>query len=261
MSMDTGLAGKGVLVTGGAGGIGSALVRAFAAEGARVGVHYRTSGERAEKLAAEIGGVALGADLTIETEADGLIPAAVEGLGRLDVLVANAGRWPSADEPVWELTLERWRATIAANLEATFLSCRAFLRHVAETGAGNIVIISSTAGLFGEAGHSDYAAAKSALAGGFLKSLKNEIVRIAPRGRVNVVCPGWTRTDMTRDALADETLEPRVTRTMALRKLGAADDVAGVVVSLASDVISGHVTGEVITVAGGMEGRVVHELD
>lgn len=257
--MDTGLAGKGVLVTGGAGGIGSALVRAFAAEGARVGVHYRTSGERAEQLAAEIGGIALGADLTVESAVEGLIPAAVEGLGGLDVLVANAGNWPSADEPVWEMSLERWRATIAANLEATFLSCRAFLKHVAATGTGNIVIISSTAGLFGEAGHADYAAAKSALAGGFLKSLKNEIVRIAPQGRVNVVCPGWTRTEMTRDALADESLAGRVTRTMALRKLGKADDVAQVVVALASDVISGHVTGEVITVAGGMEGRVVHD--
>lgn len=257
--MDTGLSGFGVLVTGGAGGIGSALVRAFAAEGARVAVHYRTSRERAEKLAAEIGGIALRADLTVEAEADDLIPAAVEGLGRLDVLVANAGKWPSADEPVWELSLERWRATIAANLEATFLSCRAFLRHIAQTGTGNVVIISSTAGLFGEAGHADYAAAKSALAGGFLKSLKNEIVRVAPLGRVNVVCPGWTRTEMTRDALADESLEGRVTRTMALRKLGQADDVARVVVALASDVVSGHVTGEVITVAGGMEGRVLHD--
>lgn len=259
--MDLGLGGKGVLVTGGAGGIGSALVRAFAQEGARVAVHYRTSRERAEKLASETGGVAVPADLTVEAEVNALIPNAVEGLGSLDVLVANAGAWPSADQPVWEMSLERWRATIATNLDATFLSCRAFLTHVAQTGVGNIVIVSSTAGLFGEAGHSDYAAAKSALSGGFLKSLKNEIVRIAPRGRVNVVCPGWTRTEMTRDALADETLEPRVTRTMALRKLGTADDVAGVVVSLASDVISGHVTGEVITVAGGMEGRVINELD
>ncbi|MDQ3962439.1 MAG: SDR family oxidoreductase [Actinomycetota bacterium] len=257
--MDMGLAGKGVLVTGGAGGIGSALVRAFAAEGARVGVHYRTSGGRAEDLAAEIGGTTLPADLTVESEADRLIPAALEGLGRLDVLVANAGKWPSEDEPVWELSLQRWRDTIATNLEATYLTCRAFLRHVATTGVGNIVIISSTAGIFGEAGHADYAAAKSALAGGFLKSLKNEIVRIAPLGRVNVVCPGWTRTEMTRDALTDGTVAERVTRTMALRKLGQADDVARIVVALASDVVSGHVTGEVVTVAGGMEGRVLHE--
>jgi len=224
-----------------------------------VAIHYRSSKERAESLASETGGVALHADLTIEDDVTALVPRAIDELGRLDVLVANAGRWPSEDVPVWDLPLERWRATIAANLDSVFLSCREFLKHVATTGEGNIVIVASTAGLFGEAGHSDYAAAKSALAGGFLKSLKNEIVRIAPRGRVNAVCPGWTKTDMTREALEDPTLEPRVTRTMALRKLGAAQDVARVIVSLASDEISGHVTGEVITVAGGMEGRVLHD--
>ena len=256
--MDTELQDKGVLVTGAAGGIGSAIARTFAAEGARVGVHYRSSGRRAASIAEEIGGVALQADLTVESEADALVPAAAAALGRLDVLVANAGAWPSEDQPVWDMSYERWRATLAANLDSVFLSCRTFLRHLAVTGSGNIVIISSTAGLIGEAGHSDYAAAKSALAGGFLKSLKNEIVRVAPLGRVNVVCPGWTETEMARDALQEEGFVDRITRTMPLRKVGQANDVARVVVALASDAISGHVTGEVITVAGGMEGRVLH---
>lgn len=258
-AVDTDLKGKGVLVTGGAGGIGSEIVRTFAAEGALVGVHYRSSEERALRLAEEAGGSALRADLTIEQEVDALVPAALEALGRLDVLVANAGAWPREDEPVWEMSLDRWRATIAANLDSVFLSCRAFLRHVARTNSGNIVIISSTAGLIGEAGHSDYAAAKSALAGGFLKSLKNEIARVAPLGRVNVVCPGWTQTEMAREALQEEGFVERITRTMPLRKVGQAKDVARVVVALASDAISGHVTGEVITVAGGMEGRVLHD--
>lgn len=257
--METELRDKGVLVTGGAGGIGTEVVRAFAAEGARVAVHYRSSRERAEGLAAEIGGIALGGDLSVEDEADRLVPAAVEALGRLDVLVANAGAWPSVDEPVWHMSLERWRSTIAVNLDSVFLTCRSFLRHVATTGVGNIVIVSSTAGAIGEAGHSDYAAAKGALATGLLKSLKNEIVRIAPFGRVNVVSPGWTATEMARDALADPGFEARTTRTMALRKLGRAEDVARVIVALASDRVSGHVTGEVITVAGGMEGRVLHD--
>ena len=257
--METGLRDKGVLITGAAGGIGSALTRTFAGEGARVGIHYRGSRERAEDLAAATGGVALQADLTVEAQVDALIPAAVEALGRLDVLVANAGAWPPQDAPVWEMSLERWRATVAANLDSVFLSCRAFLRHVASTGTGNIVIISSTAGLIGEAGHADYAAAKSALAVGFLKSLKNEITRIAPLGRVNAVCPGWTETEMARDALKEEGFVDRITRTMPLRKVGHANDVARIVVTLASDEISGHVTGEVVTVAGGMEGRVLHE--
>ncbi|MEA2460655.1 MAG: 3-oxoacyl-[acyl-carrier protein] reductase [Actinomycetota bacterium] len=202
--METDLANKGVLVTGGGGGIGSALVEAFAGEGAKVAVHYRSSKERAEGLAEKFGGVALQADLTVESEADSLIPRAVEALGRLDVVVANAGDWPEAVEPLWEMSYDRWRRTIAANLDSVFLTCRAFLRHVETTKAGNIVIISSTAGLFGEADHSDYAAAKGALASGFALSLKNEIVRIAPGGRVNVVCPGWTVTEMARGALEED---------------------------------------------------------
>ncbi|MGH2776820.1 MAG: SDR family NAD(P)-dependent oxidoreductase [Actinomycetota bacterium] len=257
--MDTGLGGKGVLVTGAGGGIGSAVARTFAAEGARVGVHYRSSKARAESVAAEIEGVALQADLTVESEVDELVPDAVAALGRLDVLVANAGDWPSEDTPVWDMPYERWRRYIAANLDSVFLSCRAFLRHVKQTGEGNIVIVASTAGVFGEAGHSDYAAAKGALVAGFLKSLKNEIVRIAPRGRVNAVAPGWTATDMTRDLVKDRDFVAKITRTMALDKLGAADDVARTIVSLASDRISGHISGEVMTVAGGMEGRVLHD--
>lgn len=258
--MDTGLAGKGIVVTGGAGGIGSAIVRAFAAEGSRVAIHYLSSGENARALAEEVSGVTVAADLTDEDEANALIPQALDALGRVDVLVANAGKWPEEDEPVWAMSYERWRETIAANLDSVFLSCRSFLRHVTTTGQGSIVIVSSTAGIFGEAGHADYASAKAGLIGGLLNSLKNEIVRIAPLGRVNVVSPGWTVTEMARTALADPTVEPRVTRTMALRKLGKPEDVARVVVSLASDTVSGHVTGQVVTVAGGMEGRVLHEL-
>jgi 3-oxoacyl-[acyl-carrier protein] reductase len=255
--VDTGLEGKGVLVTGGAGGIGSACVRAFAAEGARVAVHYRTSRERAEKLADEIGGVAIGADLTDEGAVDDLFARAREALGSIDVCAAVAGVWPSEDEPVWELSLARWEATLRANLTATFLTARGFLREVRRNGHGSLVLVGSTAGRFGEAGHADYAAAKSAIQVGLLLSLKNEIVRIAPGGRVNAVAPGWTYSPMTRGAL-DQSLVDRLTRTMALRKVAEADDVARAVVVLASDRLSGHLTGELLTVAGGMEGRTVH---
>jgi 3-oxoacyl-[acyl-carrier protein] reductase len=257
--METELRGKGVLVTGGAGGIGTATVRAFAEEGARVAVHYRTKEDKARALATEVNGVALRADLTSEAEVDALIPQALKALGRLDVLVANAGHWPPADEPVWKMPLSRWRQTMAENLDSVFLCCRAFLRHVETTKVGSLVLVSSTAGIFGEAGHSDYAAAKGALASGFVKSLKNELVRIAPLARVNVVCPGWTEVDRNRGKLQDPAFLSRVTRTMALRKVGQPENVARVIVTLASDRISGHVTGEVVTVAGGMEGRVLHE--
>lgn len=255
--MDTGLAGKGVVVTGGGGGIGQALVRAFAAEGAAVAVHYRTSEQAAQRLAVEVGGAALGADLRIEQEADDLVPRAVEALGRVDVVVANAGVWPPADEPIWELPLERWRATLDANLTATFLTARGFLRHAARTGRGSLVMIASTAGVFGEAGHADYAAAKGAILSGLLLSAKNEAARLGGGVRVNVVAPGWTVTPMTSEARRDPDLEKRVTSTMALKKLGSPEDVAAQAVVLASDRLSGHLTGQVVVVAGGMEGRLV----
>jgi len=255
--VETGLAGKGVLVTGGAGGIGSACVRAFAAEGAHIAIHYRTSRDRAEELARETGGVALQADLTVEDEVAALFDSAEQELGGVDVCAAVAGFWPRDDEPVWRLPLERWEATLRTNLTATFLTARAFLTLVERRGEGSLVLVGSTAGRFGEAGHADYAAAKAAIQVGLLLSLKNEIVRIAPRGRVNAVAPGWTYSPMTRGEL-DPELVTRLSRTMALRKVAQAEDVARAVVVLASDELSGHVTGELVTVAGGMEGRTVH---
>src|SRR5437867_10453130 len=259
--METGLAGKRVLVTGASGGIGAACARAFAAEGARVVVHYYRGRERAEAVASELGGGAtaiLNADLTVEEDVDGLFDAAREALGRVDVCAAVAGVWPSEDVPVWQLGLERWRATLDQNLTATFLTARAFLREVERNGHGSLVLVGSTAGRFGEAGHADYAAAKSAIQVGLLLSLKNEIVRIAPRARVNAVAPGWTYSPMTRGELDERHVE-RISRTMALRKVATADDIARAVVVLASDELSGHVTGELVTVAGGMEGRTVHD--
>ncbi len=257
--METGLAGKGVLVTGASGGIGAACARAFAAEGSKVAVHYHRGEERAREVAAELGGAPIvQADLTDEREVDRLFEVTRAALGRIDVCAAVAGVWPSADEPVWELSLERWEATIRQNLTSSFLTARGFLREVERNGGGSLVLIGSTAGIVGEAGHADYAAAKSAVLGGLLLSLKNEAVRIAPSARVNGVAPGWTESPMTRGHVDPEAIR-RISRTMALRKVAQPDDVARQVVVLASDVLSGHVTGQVVTVAGGMEGRVVHD--
>jgi 3-oxoacyl-[acyl-carrier protein] reductase len=253
--VETGLQGKRVLVTGASGGIGSACARAFAAEGCEIVVHYHRGRDRAEALAQELGGaLAVGADVTDEGEVDRLFETA----GELDVCAAVAGVWPEDDVPVWQLPLERWETTLRTNLTATFLTARGFLRGVERSGHGSLVLVGSTAGIFGEAGHADYAAAKSGIVHGLLLSLKNEVARVAPRARVNAVAPGWTESPMTRDSLTPETLE-RITRTMALRKVGQPEDVARVVVVLASDELSGHVTGQVVTVAGGMEGRVVHD--
>ena len=97
---------------------------------------------------------------------------------------------------------------------------------------------------------------RPAIAHGLLLSLKNEIVRSAPLGRVNVVAPGWTVSPMTERELSEETIA-RVTATMALRKVATAEDVARAIVFLCSPLAAGHVTGQVITVAGGMEGRLL----
>ena len=221
-------------------------------------MHFHRGEERARALAAELGGAQVAqADLTVEDDVDRLLDKARDVLRQVDVCVAVQGVWPRDDVPVWELTLARWDDTVRQNLTATFLVARAFLREVERTGHGSLVLVGSTAGIFGEAGHADYAAAKSAITGGLLLSLKNEITRIAPRGRVNAVAPGWTESPMTRGLVDDERVRA-VSRTMALRKVAQPEDVAAQVVVLSSDTLSGHVTGQLVVVAGGMEGRTIH---
>jgi 3-oxoacyl-[acyl-carrier protein] reductase len=184
-------------------------------------------------------------------------------LGPVEILVANAGSWPPDDVPLHELTLKQWNETLAANLTSAFLCLRAFFRGIRKHGLTEpaAVLIGSTAGLFGEAGHADYAAAKSALAYGLARTLKNEICRLAPRGRVNVVCPGWIVTPMTERFTDDPARVRRVLQTIPLRKVGRPGDVAQAILYLASSRLAGHVSGQILTVSGGMEGRVLYQPD
>lgn len=265
--MDSGLTDAVVLITGASGGIGRAIAQGFAAEGARLVLHYRTRREAAEALAAELPVECLvaGADLTDEQQVTDLFSRAGARFGRVDTLVANAGIWVEEPTPLHRMSLEQWRHTLDTDLTSVFLTCREFLRVVERQAQGNIVFISSTAGMFGEADHADYAAAKSALAYGLTRSLKNEIVRIAPHtpdypgGRVNCVCPGWTLTPMAEGTLADTEAVKRALQTMALPQIARAEDIANAVVYLASDRLARHVTGQTLVIAGGMEGRVLHE--
>lgn len=263
--MDTHLANKVVLVTGASGGIGGEVVRAFVREGARAVAHFSESGDRAKALADELGPacVPLGADLTLEADVERLFAEIEVGLGPVEVLVANAGWWPPDDVSLADLSLARWNRTLAVDLTSVFLCMREFFKGIRKHGLAEPagVIVGSTAGIFGEAGHADYAAAKAGLIYGLTRSLKNEICRLAPRGRVNVVCPGWTVTPLTRRFTGKADHVRRVLQTIPLRKIGRAHDVAMAIVYLASSHLSGHVTGQILTVSGGMEGRVLYRED
>jgi 3-oxoacyl-[acyl-carrier protein] reductase len=264
--MDSGLRDKVVLITGASGGIGSGLVQAFAAEGARIVAHYAKNRERASALADDIGRgrcLALGADLCREDEVSRLFHHAEEGLGPVEILVANAGIWPAEEVPIADMPLARWKETLDTDLTSAFLCLREFFRGIRRSRlqAPAAVLIGSTAGIFGEAGHADYAAAKAGLIYGLARSLKNEIARLAPRARVNVVCPGWVRTPMTENSLTDRKLVERTLQTVPLRKIARIEDVAHAVVYLASERLAGHLSGDILTVAGGMEGRVLYSAD
>lgn len=217
-------------------------------------VHRFRNRDRAEELAARIGGHVVQGDLRRPEGSAGVMDQAVAALGTVEVCVANSGGWDAEDVPVWEMSLDRFHRVVEDNLVAPFLTCREYLRHVQETGVGSIVLVSSVSATFGEAGNADYAAAKAGVAYGFARTLKNEIVRIAPQGRVNVVAPGWT---LTGGSAPGGAAVERATATRPLKRLATPADVAAAIVWLASPVASGMCSGEVVHVAGGMEGRLV----
>jgi 3-oxoacyl-[acyl-carrier protein] reductase len=262
--METHLRDRVVLVTGASGGIGSGIAREFAAEGARLVLHYRSGRNRVAILQRELKDVetlAVRADLSKEVEARNMLRQAVKRFGRVDTLVANAGAWETRDVPLHKMTVGQWRQTFEGVLTTTFFAVREFLRLVARQKRGNLALIASTAAVFGEAGHADYAAGKAAIAYGLTRTLKNEIARLAPHtrdycgGRVNCVCPGWTVVPRLAAKLADEKTIRRVAATMALPQLARPEDIANAVVFLSSDRLARHITGQIIVIAGGMEGR------
>jgi 3-oxoacyl-[acyl-carrier protein] reductase len=268
--METALSGKVVLVTGASGGIGSAIARGFAGEGARLVLHYRNGNAGVAALQRELKAreaIAARADLTREADTKALFAKALSRFGRVDTLIANAGAWEVRDVPLHQMSLRQWRTTLDGVLTSTFLTVREFLRLVARQKQGNVVLVGSTAAIFGEAGHADYASGKAAIAYGMTRSLKNELGRLAPHtrdycgGRINCICPGWTVVPRLATKLGDQRTIRRVTATMALPQLARPEDIANAAVFLSSDHLARHITGQTLTIAGGMEGRVLWNTD
>ena len=216
-------------------GIGAACARAFAAEDAQVAAAIAARSGRA--LAEELGGAPVPGRPHRRGRGRPPVRRGACGTGRDRRLRSGRRRLADAGPAGLGAAARTLGGDPRANLTATFLTARAFLREVARNGHGSLVLVGSTAGLVGEANRADYAAAKSAVLGGLLLSLKNEIVRVAPLGRVNAVAPGWTGLDDPRPRRSGG--GRRISRTMALRKVAQPDDVAAQVVVLASDVSPG----------------------
>ena len=263
--MDLAFQNKNVLVTGASGGIGQSIARTFSDEQANVIAHYHSNSQSANQLVSELKkpAWALPANLCDEAQVTNLFSQADAKAGPVHVLVANAGIWPPDHTPIQEMSVEQWQNTIDTNLKSVFLCCREFIRQVERHQISDpaIVMIGSTAGEFGEAGHADYAATKSAMIKGMTLSLKNEIVRVAARGRVNTVSPGWVMTPMAEKFASDPQAINWALSTIALRKVASPQDIANAVVFLSSSQVAGHITGQTITVSGGMEGRRLFRED
>lgn len=242
------LPGQRVLVTGGSRGIGRAAALLFARAGADVGITYRTRTAEAETVSREIRAMGRKAFHSGGDLADPAVVARVfreckAAFGGLDCFVANAGIWPVEDVPLGRLSEERWRSTLAQNLDAVFLTTRAALGLMGP--GGRVVLVSSTAGQRGEAFHADYAATKGAL----ISMTKSLAIEYAPDITVNCVAPGWVDTEMSAGPYAGEG-KARIAATIPLKRIPPAEDIAGPILFLCS-ALARHITGEVLNVNGG----------
>jgi 3-oxoacyl-[acyl-carrier protein] reductase len=243
------LAGKRALVTGGSRGVGHAVARMLAAAGAQVGISYLRRHDEAARVVAELERSGVSAwsqagDLAEAQAVERLFARALDEFGGLDIFVGNAGIWPPEYVPIARMTDEQWRRTCSANLDSIFYCTREAARIMA--AGGRIVLIGSTAGQRGEAGHADYAATKGAI----MSLVKGVAVELAVHDiTVNCVAPGWIDTEMAAQPYAGEG-RSRIEAAIPLGRVATPDDVAGPVLFLCST-LARHITGEVLNVNGG----------
>jgi 3-oxoacyl-[acyl-carrier protein] reductase len=242
------LEGRTALVTGASRGIGEAIARHLAAQGARVIVAARSL-EKLERLAAELRSAGseihvLALDLAVAEQIGALIQELPDPFAEIDILVNNAGI--TADNLLVRMKLEEWERVLRINLTGAFAVTRAVSRGMMRRRWGRIISISSVVGLMGNAGQANYAAAKAGLVG-FSKSLAREIA--ARNVTVNVVAPGFIDTAMT-DQIPEKSRQ-ELLGAIPLKRLGGVDDVAAAVAFLASDE-AGYITGHVLNISGGL---------
>jgi acetoacetyl-CoA reductase/3-oxoacyl-[acyl-carrier protein] reductase len=256
------LDGRVAFVTGGTRGIGAAISRSLASQGASVAAGFSQNVDKAERFRRDL--VELGAQASIHQGNVGsaedcarTVNEVVEKHGRLDILINNAGI--TADARIMKMTAENWYTVLAVNLSGAFFCSQAALGHMLERGTGRIVNISSLAGQSGNIGQSNYAASKSGMFG-LTKTMALEVAstlareeRLDPFGvglTVNCVAPGYTTTDMM-SSVPEKVLQ-RVADSIPLKRLGRPEEIARVVHFLCADA-SSYITGQVWGVNGGLE--------
>ena len=246
------LAGKAAVITGGSRGIGAAAVKLFAQAGADVVFNYHKNKEAAAQveLEARKHGTrveSIQADLGKMAGAKKLIEFAGARLGRIDVLVANAGIWNVDDAPIEKLTEKQWDEMLRVNLKSVYAVIHFASARMIAQKSGKIIAISSTAGQRGEAFHAHYAASKGAVIS-MVKGLATELAR--HNILVNCVAPGWVDTDMSKPVLSTKAGAKFATSAIPLGRVASAEEIAGPILFMASELAT-FINGEVLNVNGG----------
>ena len=247
MTLSKLLAGQTALVTGASRGIGKAIAIALAKEGAEVIINYSASLENANKVVSEInsfGGKAypIQADISNETSVNELIKAILDKNNQIDVLVNNAGI--TKDGPLMRMKTDDWQKVLDLNLSGVFYCTRAVSRQMLKQKKGRIINITSVVGLMGNPGQANYSAAKAGVIG-FTKTCAKEF---ASRGiNVNAIAPGFIETEMTEKLNTEEIL-----KVIPLGKLGSCTQIANLVSFLVSSNAGSYITGQTISIDGGM---------